>query len=509
MKYILIFIFFMFHIYSKGQRNDNIWLIHHSGSTTSQIDFKAYPPVITLTQKIPFTGTNASFSDDSGNLLFYTNGLQINNKLDLLMENGDSINSGFIAELFTGIGYPVINGAFFIPTPDDSTMYYLFHMFQEKIPDSYILSKLYYSLIAGQANNGLGKVLEKNIPLLSGDMELNFNHANAVKHANGRDWWIIVPHRLKPQYFRILLSPEGFSTPEVQEIGFKIPTVDPNFYGGINLFSQKGDKYVDYDFRTGIQIFDFDRCTGMLSNPYKIDYEPGPFDNNGQSGMAFSPSGRFLYLTQVKNLGIELLQYDLSKTDISNSKYLIANCEAPAGNNYECSIGMLLLGPDNKVYISALIDTVAFHIIHHPDSLGAACDFNFGGFVFPEKFPFGVFPYFPNYRLYDVPGSACDTLGIDAPPGPVSAVSRVEEGEVRVFPNPARYELYLQSGNPGKEPVMLRLFSLTGQQVRTWKIAAGQKEERFSLDGLAGGIYYWQAMTRSGMAGNGKVVVIR
>jgi hypothetical protein len=239
------------------------------------------------------------------------------------MENGDSINAGMVASSYAN-GYPVSKGAFFLPKPGDSTTCYLFHMFLELTP-SYTLTKLLYTVIDRTANNGLGKVIEKNVPLLSGDAQLNFNHAVAVRHGNGRDWWIIVPHLMQPQYFRLLLTPEGISAPEVQEIGFKEPTNDPNDYRGTSLFSPDGTKYADYDFLTGIQIFDFDRCTGLLSNPVKIDYQWDPLWNNGESGIAFSPSGRFLYMTRKKN-GFELVQYDLYAADIPASEVVIYAC---------------------------------------------------------------------------------------------------------------------------------------------------------------------------------------
>ena len=502
MKWINIIVIVLFSSPCFGQLHDNMWLFNKVGSNSFQVDFRETPPLISQSEKMPLSFANASFCDTNGNLLYYSNGVLINNQADELMENGDSLNTGYWADTWNYI--PAINSAFFLPAPADSSRCYLIYMHPGHFQGADPLIRVYYAIIDMTANNGLGKVLEKNVPLLSGDLELNFNHAGAVKHANGRDWWIIVPHRLKPQYFRILLSPEGFSTPEVQEIGFKVPTVDPNFYGGINLFSQKGDKYVDYEFTTGIQIFDFDRCTGLLSNPYKIDYELGPLDNNAQSGMAFSPSGRFLYLTQVNNLWLELFQYDLSKTDISNSKYLVANCEGPTVN-YECTMGRLLLGPDNKIYVTAQIDTVAFHVIHQPDTLGAACDFDFGGFVFPEKFPFGVFPYFPNYRLYDVPGSACDTLGIDAPPGPVSMVSRVEEVEIRVFPNPAHGVCHVTFpvAKDGKA-YTVRLMDIFGNTVSTHTFSSGDGD--ISLDGISPGVYWVQLMKDGNPLGLKKLI---
>ncbi|MFQ5446851.1 MAG: hypothetical protein ACE5FF_07955, partial [Saprospiraceae bacterium] len=442
MKKFFLFslIFFSYKLF--GQLNDNNWLFNRLNTKTFQVDFRTSPPSVTVDVKMPLAFTKASFSDAEGNILFYTNGIQINNKSDEMMENGDSLNAGYWANVSSSVGYPVPKGAFFLLKPLDSTMCFLFHMYTETISGAHFLSKFYYSLIDMNANNGLGSVVEKNIPLLNGDAQLNFNHAVAVRHGNGRDWWIIVPHRMQPQYFRFLLTPEGIYGPEVQEVGFKEPTLDPNQYIGTSLFSPDGTKYADYDFLTGIQIFDFNRCTGLLSNPVKIDYQWDPNWNNGESGIAFSSSGRFLYMTRKKN-GIELVQYDLFTTDIPASEVVIYSCNS--FNNYLCSMTHPQLGPDGEIYIGAVIDTVAFHIIHQPDSLGQACEFDYGGFVFPLKYPGTLMPYFPNYRLYDLPGSPCDTLGI----GPVAVEEEGrEESHFHIYPNPAGGEVHLSLPAP-------------------------------------------------------------
>ena len=244
-------------------------------------------------------------------------------------------------------------------------------------------------------------------------------------------------------------------------------------------------------------MFDFDRCTGLLGNPVKVEYETGFEPSNGAAGIAFSPSGRFVYMTYMKDAGIRLVQYDLGATDIAASEFLIAECPVPV-SPFECSLGFPLLTPDGKIYVSALIDTVAFHIIHQPDSLGLACDFEFGGFAFPEKFPSGGVPYFPNYRLYDVPGSACDTLGVD---GPVSA------GEVErtaaifgVYPNPTNGRYNISHNLKGSQKGKVRVFDLYGHVLESHDLAGASVP--LSLEGLPTGVYFLQFSI------NGKLVQI-
>ena len=171
-------------------------------------------------------------------------------------------------------------------------------------------------------------------------------------------------------------------------------------------------------------------------------------------------------------------------------------------------MGRLLLGIDQKIYVTAQIDTNAFHIIHQPDKVGQACDFEFGGFKFPMNHPRLEFPYFPNYRLYDLPGSPCDTLGIDAPPVAVTGEER-ETSSVSVYPNPASHEVNLRQDLFIRQPATLSLFSLTGQPVRHWQVAPGLHEQRFPTSGLPEGIYFWQLKTAVGTKANGKLILAK
>jgi hypothetical protein len=79
MKHLTIFILLTYAISGKTQMNDNIWLVYQTETKTSQIDFRAIPPAISVSQKLPFHGVIAIFSDDEGNLLYYTNGIVLNN----------------------------------------------------------------------------------------------------------------------------------------------------------------------------------------------------------------------------------------------------------------------------------------------------------------------------------------------------------------------------------------------------------------------------------------------
>ena len=89
-------------------------------------------------------------------------------------------------------------------------------------------------------------------------------------------------------YYSLLLTPNGLSTPFYQQIG---PYLQYNSLGQ-SVFNPQGNKYANVDHINYLQIMDFDRCSGLFSNPVHIPI----LDSAFASGAAFSPNGRYLYI---------------------------------------------------------------------------------------------------------------------------------------------------------------------------------------------------------------------
>ncbi|MBL0341590.1 MAG: hypothetical protein IPP71_11995 [Bacteroidetes bacterium] len=68
-----------------------------------------------------------------------------------------------------------------IPMPDDSMKYYLFSAGVTSGPG------FSYSIVDMNQNGGLGEVVQKNVLLQSFNV---VDGLSAVKHGNGRDWWV-------------------------------------------------------------------------------------------------------------------------------------------------------------------------------------------------------------------------------------------------------------------------------------------------------------------------------
>jgi hypothetical protein len=156
--------------------------------------------------------------------------------------------------------------------------------------------------------------------------------------------------------------------------------------------SPDGRKVAHVMTNYGLEIFDFDRCTGKFSNPISIPY-PQIADSTWIGlGLAFSPSGRFLYFGMTQYV----FQYDLWATNIPASVDTVAiydGFEAPFGSYF----ATMQRGPDGKIYESCGSSEYVLHVIEEPDKKGDSCKFLQHGLKLPS-YCLGV-PSFPNYRL--------------------------------------------------------------------------------------------------------------
>jgi len=346
----------------------------------------------------------SSISDANGNLMFYISGANgswgysyVYNKLGQLMESGDSIPSH----------RSLTQGSLIIPFINDSSKYYLIYLVNSILCD--IPHGLYYAVIDMSKNGGLGKVISKN-NLIYEDEDLS-EKLTATKHGNGRDWWILTHYKNTSDFIETFLSPAGFSLPNSQSIGLSYSGIG---YGQM-IFSPSGNKLcsVSYGSTDLIDYFDFDRCTGLLTNFVDLSFpDSGSY---GFYGCSFSQDGSKLYASNMmdNNSGFsnsKLYQFNLDASSIVASRTLIFETDS------NTMIGSHLLGPNNKIYFgiadqyNTTVNNTNLSVISYPDSVGTSCNlmphsFYLGG----KRILFGL-PNMVNYRLGALQGSNCDTL---------------------------------------------------------------------------------------------------
>jgi hypothetical protein len=290
-------------------------------------------------------GNNSSICDiENGELLIYCHGGIIFNKLGVPMENGDSINSGKYVLQYYPNGIIAYQGTLILPYPNRPNLYYVFYTnLDSAIQGSYLASKFRYSIVDMTLNNGLGKVIDKDKLIENGLFERG--RINAIHHANGRDWWIIINGYNDLQHYIYLLSPSGLKLYSKQSIGSTYNCVDQRQYQTCTNQSGNQIAYLysteDISLTQRIDLYDFDRCTGLLSNYKTISVIDTEFN-----GLSFSPNDSLLYANNL----FKLYQFNI-KDSTDTAKILIDRYNGTL-DPFQVLFGMQKIAPDNKIYMS-------------------------------------------------------------------------------------------------------------------------------------------------------------
>ncbi|MCS6930070.1 MAG: T9SS type A sorting domain-containing protein [Saprospiraceae bacterium] len=516
MKSILVLALYFLTFFSWAQKHDYVWVYGHGKSENpfvrlGVIDFATGAPVFSHTEwEGAFVRFTCSMSDSAGRLVFYTNGCHVYDASGKIMRNGDTLNSPPTYYWQSVCSNPIVSsflynhGAFALPRPGSGTLYDLFHINSGMPPvePPSIISFL-HTVIDMNTPDGLGEVREKDVPLLKGGY---YEPAAAVRHGNGRDWWIVIPtaKTSTPVLYRFLLTPAGVSGPWAQENAFEL--VDSLFYGGaqILIFTPDGSKMIHYHYYYGFIVYDFDRCTGLISNPRKVlppfryQYWQGP-------DVEVSSNSRYLYVI-LEDLR-KIVQYDLLASDISSSADTVAVWDGFLNQGTPVVFVSMERGPDNKIYVCC--NTSCIHVIERPDEKGVACNVRQRAiYPPPPTWLITSIPYFPNYRLYDLPNSPCDTLGIDTPVS-VQSEPRERSEVLRVWPNPVGETFHVGWAVPAPAGARIVVCDALGRVALMQAVSEGAVETSVSTVGLPLGLYTLRVESASALIGVGRVSVAR
>jgi gliding motility-associated-like protein len=334
------------------------------------LDFRNGPPMLLTEGKIQTNEGCSTVSDSDGNLLFYTNGVKLWNKNHKIMINGDGLFGHWSSS----------NSSIIIPKPNSTNIYYVITLDQpDHITAGYypnpnpnpehlnpydpttdsddgLINGLNYSIIDMSLNDGEGEVISKNNHLVtydSSDIEQKkykcSEKLTAVYNSDGTAIWFLT-HFINKFYVFKIDSNGITTTPVISPSGFTMPTNGYlNNAIGCVKFSPDGKKlalantFLGPDSKNMYQgnayLFDFDNNTGLVSNGLKVFAGDHPY------GVEFSPNSQVLYLNtnRFNSFSSDLYQFDLTASDIANSKYRAWGA---------VGAGALQLGIDGKIYIS-------------------------------------------------------------------------------------------------------------------------------------------------------------
>ena len=339
---IISFLFCLNLLFSQGEAN--IWYFGQNAG----IDFNSGSPVALYNGQMSTLEGCAVMSTNSGQLLFYTDGVTVWDRTHQVMPNGTGLLGNF-SSTQSGI---------IVPNPTDSTIFYIF------TTDSIDVSTgstngLNYSVVDMSLNGGFGDVtLQKNILLKTPVCE----KLTAVKNEATNEYWILSHGYGNNEFYSYNVNSSGvITTPVISTTGIVVNDNFPNWSIGYLKFSPDATKIASVNMYLSLELFDFDITTGQVSNPY-LFYSY----NRPDYGVEFSPSGERLYITY----GSKIFQYDLTATDIVASELLIHQTTLSENLLFQA----LQLGPDGKLYI-AIDDQNYLAAINNPNALGLGCNF--------------------------------------------------------------------------------------------------------------------------------------
>ncbi len=422
-----------------GQKEDFIWLYgdepydtilpDRAADTTrgaSNIDFNYDPPKIYYDPKrfLDFFSCNSNVCDNDGKILAYTNGMVINNQYDRPIEDtinyGDSWEYGKVEynNIIIPAGMTGIQKALILPFVSKKQRYYVFYTSTDHSNIYFINYNLRYAIFDVSQDNKEGNLIGKDFVIIEKDSLSG--SITAIKHGNGRDWWLIAPRHNGMEAFVFLIDPSGVHFHERYHTGFydKLP------YGGIGQVYGSPDGnwlawYVGGEI-TGdgsrLMLSRFDRCNGTVS-----DSDIKVVNSSYGLGTGVSFSNRYLYMCNRQFV----YQYDLRSTKPLQTQKQVASYNGykyffpfdtiqPLG--YDVNFCYLGLAPDGRIYISSSsASTRMMSKIEYPDEEGEACTVLQHSILMPTGISRGI-PNFPHYRLGPLDGSPCDTLGLDNHP---------------------------------------------------------------------------------------------
>ena len=323
----------------------------------------------------------------------------------------------------------------------------------------------------------------------------------AIKHGNGRDWWLYSRSgdgflAYNP-FYTYLITPAGILLDTLQNIG-------PLTGGGFVEFrwNKQGTKMAFVNYSGLIQVFDYDRCSGLITNPITIDTMRPSSPLPGFWACEFSANGRYLFITSAPDTS------NLFVVDLLDTNYTITNIWSL--NSPQYYIGDIKRGSDDKIYVTGTYfdgltipypypDSVYnqynmnLGVIHFPDSGAFGCNYLPYSFYLGGKRTYWGLPNNPNYDMGAVAGSPCDTLTVD-----IEITPTLNKVLFQSWYNPAWNLIHVNASQLKGKTGFIRLLDLNGRILFEKKIdtiQGGYYTSEIYMNAFSSGIYFVQLIT--------------
>jgi len=427
----------------------------------------------TQAREFEFNYQTNSYSNASGKLLYMSNGCSLADSEAQILPNGDSLGYGKIWGVNCPKSQPLPQAGLFLHFENNQdTLIYLHTILDTFNGGEKAFLKCIYETKIDISNKS---VISKNKIILYDTL---YGNLMAVPTENYTKWWILVPKKRSNEYYILLYTQKGVEKVLRQQIG--IEHIELGTGGSQGIFSPDGKRYAFYSSLNGLQVFDFNRTTGLLSNFRWYDIT---FPVNAISGCGFSPNSRFVYVSNTT----EVIQVDLEELNSDKALDTVGvfdNFFDPYATTYK----QMALGPDCRLYISTSGGNRYLHVIMHPDRKGKECMLINRGLKLPTRNANAI-PNFPHYRVDEA--YPCDsTIRIQLNTA-VDELYKFKNAEIMLYPNPAGSELVLYDLHQKiTGEIRIKIIDIHGR-IRHEIIEHNTGQEiSISLKGMESGLYF-------------------
>jgi gliding motility-associated-like protein len=331
MKSTLLFLLYLSPFLSLAQREQNNWYF----GDRAAISFETGQAVAKYDNPQNIYGASASISHPvTGQLLFYSNGVNVWNNQHKTMANGGGISTGQIGDVLI------------VPVPLKFLQYFVFYTENNIV--KYIVVDM---------NNGGGAVTVNPINIRNNQLA----QFAVIRHRYLDAFWFI-SHDKDNNIFNVTMVDSSGFRPETNLFSIGLT---PQLYGDM-VPDNAGNKLAVTHYvgnNNNVEVFDFDPVCGILSNPIIVPKQTG-WDY--AYGVAFSADDSKMYVTYSYQQSF-LVQY-------YGAGFQSNNTIASSPDNFNT----LRLAPDNRIYIATHDDGIPgsrIDAIRFPDNLGQACGY--------------------------------------------------------------------------------------------------------------------------------------
>ncbi|WP_460969697.1 gliding motility-associated C-terminal domain-containing protein [Pontibacter aydingkolensis] len=322
------------------------------------------------------TSTTYTYSNKAGQVILSVNLYGMYNKDGKLIENG-----GWAAR---NLGFDM----YIIPKPGSNSLFYVFYTLEVISGVNWTDKQaIGYAIVDLAANNGAGKVLEKDKVIYQD----THGYFTVSGNCGNNTYWLVGEANTNiklgtDQLFAFKIKDQGISKEPVRS--------EPVLIGNAKFlkFSPAGNKlvfaYRGYEDIEGLGLANFNTLTGEVSKSIRVE---------GADWYAvFSASGKKLYLNSNNSAIKKIWQFDISsdnEQDILASKKLVY--DGPV------SLDLGQPAPNGKIYYSQVENQMALGVINYPEREGLACEVSPNAISFPNKFVRSL-PAFSANFLYSI-----------------------------------------------------------------------------------------------------------